>query len=150
MKEFEQVLSLSWDIKFIDKIALFFYNFMSNIWYDKNFSPPLQGIINEDWCFSLYSAGNSLQVGKMISYLYKDVYSYFLNPLVAFISVHLRFMSETVPWQARTRMNTAVLLEGGFFAPLWVRQTCARIHCLIQYSWFPSSELGKLASWLIT
>lgn len=72
MKEFEvKVLRHSWNRKVIDKTALIFVISCQVVDVNQNwyFFPPLQGIINEDWCLSLYSAGNSLQVGKIISYL---------------------------------------------------------------------------------
>lgn len=71
MNEVElKVLRHSWDRKVIDKIALIFIISCQIVDMIKTdiFSSPLQGIINEDWCFSLHSAGNSLQVGKIISY----------------------------------------------------------------------------------
>lgn len=71
MKEVElKVLRHSWDRKAIDKISSIFtlsHQIVDMIKMAIFF--PLAGIINEDRRFSLYSAGNSLQVGKIISYL---------------------------------------------------------------------------------
>lgn len=82
----------------------------------------------------------------------KNVYSYVFNLLVAFISVRLRFLSGIVPWQAQTWMNVAVLLEGGFFAPLCVhtdmhtRLLTDRVQLIPQ---FRAGEVGKLVGHIV-
>lgn len=73
----------------------------------------LQGVINEDWCFSLYTARNSVQVGKIIACINKKPsIVLFLNLVVAFISAHLDPFQEQCTEKAQAWMSTGVLLEG--------------------------------------
>lgn len=88
-----KVLSWSGTRMVTDKIALFIFSFKSSIsdsWHAVNVDFLfffLQGIINEDWCFSLYTARNSVQVGKIIACINKKPsILLFLNLVVAFIN----------------------------------------------------------------